>query len=53
MNKNICVVGAGHWGKNHIKTLAKLNALGGIVDLDQIILDNVASAYPGIKSIPM
>ena len=35
MGKKICVVGAGYWGQNHIKTLAKLNALGGIVDLDK------------------
>ena len=37
MNKKVCVIGAGHWGKNHIKTLANLDALGGIVDLDQNI----------------
>ena len=30
--KKICVVGAGNWGVNHIKTLIKLNALGGIVE---------------------
>ena len=34
MNKNICVVGAGYWGENHIKTLNRLNALKGIVELD-------------------
>ena len=27
MNKSICVVGAGYWGKNHIKTLSQLNVL--------------------------
>ena len=32
--KKICVVGAGRWGINHIKTLIKLNALGGIVEKD-------------------
>ena len=34
MNKNICVVGAGYWGKNHIKTLNRLNVLKGIVELE-------------------
>ena len=39
MEKKICVIGAGYWGKNHIKTLYKLNALGGIVDKEQSKLD--------------
>jgi len=30
--KKICVVGAGRWGKNHVKTLKKLGWLGGIID---------------------
>ena len=37
MNKKICVVGAGHWGKNHIRTLNDLSALKGIVELDKVI----------------
>ena len=41
MNKKICVIGAGYWGKNHIKTLSKLNALKGIVELD----DNILKSY--------
>ena len=31
----ICVVGAGDWGQNHIKTLLELDALGGIVDVNR------------------
>ena len=31
-SKKVCVVGAGEWGKNHIRTLFELDALGGIVD---------------------
>ena len=34
-NKKICVVGAGKWGKNHIRTLTELNALGGIVETEK------------------
>jgi len=49
MNKKICVIGAGYWGKNHVKTLSKLNALSGIVELDNNILDNLLDAYPRIK----
>ena len=32
MNKKVCVVGAGYWGKNHIKTLDELGVLNGIVE---------------------
>ena len=38
MDKNICVVGAGYWGKNHIRTLHQLGALKGIVESDIKIL---------------
>ncbi len=31
-NGKICVVGAGNWGKNHIRTLSELGVLGGIVE---------------------
>ena len=35
LNKKICVIGAGYWGKNHITTLERLNALNGIVEIDK------------------
>ena len=49
MNKKICVIGAGYWGKNHIKTLSKLNALKGVVELDDNILKSFLNAYSGIQ----
>ena len=50
MNKNnLCVVGGGYWGKNHIKTLSQLKMLHGIVDLDPKNLKLIAEKYPGIK----
>lgn len=49
MDKKICVVGAGYWGKNHIRTLSRLNVLKGIVELDVNILENILNKYPGIK----
>ena len=45
----ICVIGAGHWGKNHIRTLNELGLLGGIVDSDQSLLENFRNKYPGVK----
>ena len=50
MNIKICVIGAGYWGKNHIKTLSKLNALKGIVEIDNNVLHPILDEYPGIKT---
>ena len=49
MNKNICVVGAGYWGKNHIRTLNRLDALKGIVDLDNHTLSRYSGKYPDVN----
>ena len=49
MNKNICVVGAGYWGKNHIKTLKRLNVLKGIVELNHKILNTFLNRYPDVN----
>lgn len=41
----ICVVGAGHWGKNYIRTLSELGALGGIASLPTPERDALAQQY--------
>ena len=43
---NICVVGAGYWGKKHIQTLYKLDMLGGIVETDINVLNKLIIEYP-------
>ena len=45
-NYNLCVVGAGNWGSNHIKTLKKLGSLGGVVDSNLVILSKIKKKYP-------
>jgi UDP-2-acetamido-3-amino-2,3-dideoxy-glucuronate N-acetyltransferase len=47
---NICVVGAGKWGFNHVKTLVELNALGGVVDTDKSILKIISKKFPKCKT---
>ena len=47
--KKVCVVGAGRWGLNHIKTLHKLDALGGIVESNVEVLDSLKTAYPNVQ----
>ncbi len=49
MGKNICVVGAGSWGRNHVKSLHKLNSLGGVVDTDLNLISSLKESYPYIK----
>jgi len=39
--KKICVVGAGRWGRNHIRTLSSLDCLTGIVDNDRSKLNSI------------
>ena len=43
---NICVVGAGPWGRNHIRTLQKIGALGGVVDLESSALNGIKKEFP-------
>jgi len=47
--KRICVIGAGKWGENHIRTLDGLGALAGIVETDQRQGAKMQSDYPGIE----
>ena len=45
----VCVVGAGNWGKNHIKTFDSLGCLGGIVEKNESLLKKYSVTYPNIK----
>ncbi len=42
----ICVVGAGRWGLNHIRTLNDMSFLGGVVDSNHTILSDLKLKYP-------
>ena len=46
----ICVVGAGRWGLNHVKALNRLKSLGGVVDKDKTVTDQIASNFPMCKT---
>ncbi|MBT5471202.1 MAG: gfo/Idh/MocA family oxidoreductase, partial [Nitrospina sp.] len=49
-NKKVCVIGAGYWGKNHIRTLQELGVLGGIVEQKEDLLDQISEQYPDAKT---
>ena len=45
----ICVVGAGMWGINHVRTLWSLGNLGGVVDASPRLLAKIKDSYPEVK----
>ena len=47
-NIRICVIGAGRWGINHIKTLLELGVLSGIVDKNLEIIKSLSEKYPKV-----
>ena len=47
--KRICVIGAGNWGKNHIRTLNELGALAGIVETNKKRGAKIQVDYPDIE----
>lgn len=49
MKKEICVIGGGRWGQNHIKTLAGLNGLAAIVETNPQRLAQLIEQYPSVK----
>ena len=46
MAKRVCVIGAGRWGRNHIRTLAGIGCLGGVVEVTEELRRELAEAYP-------
>jgi len=50
LNKQVCVVGAGYWGKNHIRTLHELGVLGGIVETNSDLLERFSKKYPNAST---
>ncbi|MBT7579413.1 MAG: gfo/Idh/MocA family oxidoreductase, partial [Candidatus Marinimicrobia bacterium] len=55
----ICVVGAGRWGTNHIKTLKNLGALAGIVESRENRRDELKTLFPeatlynSVRDVPL
>ena len=50
MKKKICVIGAGHWGKNHITTLHDIGCLAGIAERNEDVLLEFSKNYPGVRT---
>jgi len=50
MNKKICVIGAGRWGKNHINTLSELGYLRGVVDSNKEELEKIHLQHEDVNT---
>lgn len=48
MSGRICVVGAGRWGKNHVRTLGELGNLGGVVETSEPERARLAEQFPHV-----
>jgi len=46
--RNIAVIGAGRWGKNHVRTFNQLGVLAAIVEVDPKLRDVMMHEYPDI-----
>jgi len=49
-SRRICVVGAGRWGRNHVRTLDELGLLGGVVESDGVSRAAIEAAHPGVPT---
>jgi UDP-2-acetamido-3-amino-2,3-dideoxy-glucuronate N-acetyltransferase len=50
VNKNIAVVGCGHWGKNLVRNFAELGALHTICDAEAKVVKQFESLYPDVNT---
>ena len=48
MDVKICVIGAGNWGSNHIKTLIRQNIFTGCVEVDPNKINEIKKYYPEV-----
>jgi UDP-2-acetamido-3-amino-2,3-dideoxy-glucuronate N-acetyltransferase len=52
MTKRICVVGAGKWGRNHVRTLKSMDCLAGIVESNAGSHSELSIEFPGVAIFP-
>ncbi len=50
MSKQVCVVGAGRWGMNHVRALKGLNCLAAVVDPNPDVRAQITADHPSIPT---
>ena len=48
MSPSVAVVGAGAWGKNHVRVLHGMGSLGGVVESSPHLREKLQLDYPGL-----
>lgn len=51
MKKNIALIGAGYWGKNHLKNLHRLNVLHSVLEPGENIINERKKDYPDVDYV--
>lgn len=51
MKKNIALIGAGYWGKNHLKNLHRLDALHSVLELSEEIARARKAEFPDVEFV--
>ncbi len=46
----LAVIGAGKWGKNHVRNFAELEALRAVCDANEEVLAKFRQTYPGLRA---
>ena len=49
MKRNIALIGAGHWGKNHLKNLYQLGLLNTVLEPSENIINQRKRDFPGVS----
>lgn len=49
MKKKICVIGAGRWGQNHIKTLVQMGCLAAVLEENKDKIKDLMKLYPDVR----
>lgn len=48
MNHSVALIGAGRWGKNHLRNFSELGVLQSVCDIDSVVLSSIQKEYPDI-----
>ena len=49
--KRAALIGAGYWGRNHLRNLYELGVLRAVMDADDRTLEQQAPLYPGVRFV--
>jgi len=51
MKKNIALIGAGYWGKNHLKNLYNLGVLHSVLETNDSVIEERKNSHPDVRYV--